>query len=134
MNTFYNGGLGPQAHMQMGGMGPGMHGPGFAPGYQSFGGGPGIGVPLQASGVGQPVPPTGPTGPIGMGFNMGGMWGVNDATAQMGMQLGRSAVHAGQEYVEKSVGHISLCFYSRFPLTQPGYDVTARLVPPNDAP
>ena len=31
-------------------------------------------------------------------------WGVNDATAQMGMQFGRSAVSAGQEYVEKNVG------------------------------
>jgi hypothetical protein len=32
------------------------------------------------------------------------MWGVNDATAQIGMQLGRSAVAAGQEYVEKNLG------------------------------
>lgn len=30
-------------------------------------------------------------------------WGVNDATAQFGMQLGTSAVAAGQEYVQKNV-------------------------------
>lgn len=33
--------------------------------------------------------------------------GMNDATAQMGMQFGKSAVAAGQEYVEKNVGIIS---------------------------
>jgi len=33
-----------------------------------------------------------------------GMWGVNDATAQMGVQLGRSAVAAGQDYMEKNFG------------------------------
>lgn len=32
---------------------------------------------------------------------------MNDATAQMGMQFGKSAVAAGQEYVEKNVGIIS---------------------------
>ncbi|KAF5370167.1 hypothetical protein D9758_001403 [Tetrapyrgos nigripes] len=31
-------------------------------------------------------------------------WGVNDATAQFGMQLGSSAVAAGQEYVQKNFG------------------------------
>lgn len=30
-------------------------------------------------------------------------WGVNDATAQMGMQFGRSAVAAGQDYVERNI-------------------------------
>lgn len=30
--------------------------------------------------------------------------GMNDATAQMGMQFGKSAVAAGQEYMEKNVG------------------------------
>lgn len=30
-------------------------------------------------------------------------WGVNPATAQFGMQLGQSAVAAGQEYVQKNV-------------------------------
>jgi hypothetical protein len=50
-----------------------------------------------------------------MGMNMGGFgafgpaaggqWpmGMNDATAQMGMQFGKSAVAAGQDYVEKNV-------------------------------
>ena len=32
-----------------------------------------------------------------------GMWGVNDATAQLGIQLGQNAVAAGQEYVQKNV-------------------------------
>lgn len=30
-------------------------------------------------------------------------WGINDATAQFGMQLGQSAVAAGQDYVQKNV-------------------------------
>lgn len=29
-------------------------------------------------------------------------WGINDATAQFGMQLGQSAVAAGQDYVQKN--------------------------------
>ncbi|KAG6328561.1 hypothetical protein ID866_10526, partial [Astraeus odoratus] len=29
-------------------------------------------------------------------------WGMNDATAQFGMQLGQSAVAAGQDYVQKN--------------------------------
>lgn len=32
-----------------------------------------------------------------------GAWGINDTTAQFGMQLGSSAVAAGQEYVQKNV-------------------------------
>jgi hypothetical protein len=35
-----------------------------------------------------------------------GMWGMNDATAQLGIQLGQNAVAAGQEYVQKNVGRI----------------------------
>jgi len=31
-----------------------------------------------------------------------GMWGVNDATAQLGIQLGQNAVAAGQDYVQKN--------------------------------
>src|SRR5579859_6854705 len=34
------------------------------------------------------------------------MWNLNDSTAQMGMQLGKNAMMAGSEYVEKNV-----CFY-----------------------
>ncbi len=30
-------------------------------------------------------------------------WGLNDATAQFGMQLGQNAVAAGQDYVQKNV-------------------------------
>lgn len=30
-------------------------------------------------------------------------WGLNDATAQFGMQMGRNAVAAGQDYVQKNV-------------------------------
>lgn len=30
-------------------------------------------------------------------------WGINDATAQFGMQLGQSAVAAGQDYMQKNV-------------------------------
>ncbi|ESK88699.1 copii-coated vesicle component hrf1 [Moniliophthora roreri MCA 2997] len=33
-------------------------------------------------------------------------WGINDATTQFGMQLGTSAVAAGQEYVQKNFGGI----------------------------
>ena len=37
-----------------------------------------------------------------------GAWGnMNDATAQMGVQFGKSAVAAGQDYVEKNVGKVS---------------------------
>jgi hypothetical protein len=36
--------------------------------------------------------------------NMNFGWtGMNDATAQMGVQFGKSAVAAGQDYVEKNV-------------------------------
>lgn len=40
-------------------------------------------------------------------------WGqfgmMNDATAQMGMQFGRSAVAAGQEYMNKNVSILQMC-------------------------
>lgn len=39
-------------------------------------------------------------------------WGMNDATAQFGMQLGHSAVAAGQDYVQRNVHLISSIFYS----------------------
>ncbi|KAF7303736.1 WD-REPEATS-REGION domain-containing protein [Mycena indigotica] len=35
-----------------------------------------------------------------------GAWGVNDATAQFGMQLGQSAVAAGQDYVQRTWGGV----------------------------
>lgn len=33
---------------------------------------------------------------------------MNDPTAQMGFQLGKSAVDAGQQYMEQNVSHIHL--------------------------
>jgi hypothetical protein len=50
-------------------------------------------------------------GHMGQGAQMAGggggpnfaAWGMNDATAQFGMQLGQSAVAAGQDYVQKNV-------------------------------
>ncbi|TFK47387.1 YIF1-domain-containing protein [Heliocybe sulcata] len=48
----------------------------------------------------QPIP-----GPQGPGIpDIASAWGVNPATAQFGMQLGQSAVAAGQEYVQKNLG------------------------------
>ncbi|KAJ7489476.1 protein transporter yif1 [Mycena latifolia] len=35
-----------------------------------------------------------------------GAWGMNDATAQFGMQLGHSAVAAGQDYVQRTWGGV----------------------------
>ncbi|KAJ7771884.1 protein transporter yif1 [Mycena metata] len=35
-----------------------------------------------------------------------GAWGMNDATAQFGMQLGSSAVAAGQDYVQRTWGGV----------------------------
>lgn len=51
-----------------------------------------------------PGPAGGQGGPglMSPGFPMPmGAFGMNDATAQFGMQLGQSAVAAGQEYVQK---------------------------------
>lgn len=62
--------------------------------FQSFGagsqGGPVRGGPASGPQMQQP----------GLDF---AQWGVNPATAQLGMQLGQSAVAAGQEYVQKNV-------------------------------
>ncbi|KAF9074717.1 YIF1-domain-containing protein [Rhodocollybia butyracea] len=57
--------------------------------------------PQQPSYVPQPDA-FGWTAGLGTGF------GMNDATAQFGMQLGSSAVAAGQEYVQKNLGLFSL--------------------------
>ena len=52
--------------------------------------------------VHSPAPPApGVSGYQNVGFN--GWPGMNDATAQMGVQFGKSAVAAGQDYVEKNV-------------------------------
>lgn len=50
-----------------------------------------MGAPGPTSGGGQYAPAFG-------GF-------MNDQTAQMGFQLGKTAAMAGQEYVEQNVGH-----------------------------
>lgn len=49
---------------------------------------------------------TGPNAPMGYDTSGFGAWpGMNDATAQMGVQFGRSAVAAGHDYVEKNVSY-----------------------------
>jgi hypothetical protein len=78
------------------------------PQWQSFTAVPaGVGaVPVPGT---QAIPPQ-----AAPGFTIpaaAGMWGVNDATAQMGVHLGRSAVAAGQDYMEKNVSSLSsTCF------------------------
>src|SRR5271170_1568511 len=51
----------------------------------------------------QPAPGQGHMGHFGPGF--GGF--INDPTTQMGLQITKSAVHAGQEYMEQNVGSSS---------------------------
>jgi hypothetical protein len=60
--------------------------------------------------AGYHAPTPGQTGPVpvqGYSSGFGGPgapgWQMNDATAQMGVQFGKSAVAAGQDYVEKNV-------------------------------
>ncbi|KAM6497252.1 protein transporter yif1 [Amanita muscaria] len=48
---------------------------------------------------------TGPTGPTVPAPEYAA-WGLNDATAQLGMQVGRNAVEAGQRYVSSHFGTI----------------------------
>jgi len=95
-NTFHQP---PQQHLT-GSQGPGGYG---IPGN-----------PNAAYGM-YPQPPnvytTGQQGPSSLGMGAGAApgfggtpWGMNDATAQIGIQLGRTAVQAGQEYVEKNFG------------------------------
>ncbi len=59
-----------------------------------------------------PQPGGGPTTGAGVAGGGGGggvyapdfsAWGLDGATAQLGMQLGHSAVAAGQDYVQKNV-------------------------------
>jgi hypothetical protein len=83
--------------------------PQFAqPQWQSFGAVPaGVGaVPVPGT---QPMPPGQPNAMPG--FSLPAAWGVNDATAQMGVQLGRSAVAAGQDYMEKNVCNSRLEYF-----------------------
>ncbi|KAG7443013.1 YIF1-domain-containing protein [Guyanagaster necrorhizus] len=52
----------------------------------------------------QPPPPPNPN--VGSNFVQPDFvaWGMNDATTQLGLQLGNSAVQAGQEYVQRNFG------------------------------
>ncbi|KAG6876811.1 hypothetical protein C0993_000277 [Termitomyces sp. T159_Od127] len=72
-------------------------------GYQRFSSSPGRASPPQA---GYHVPAYVPAAPAPAADF--GAWGVNDATAQFGMQLGQSAVAAGQDYVQRNFGAMSV--------------------------
>jgi hypothetical protein len=54
-------------------------------------------------GYGQSPPQQGAQGSNYMHPAFGGF--ISDPTTQMGLQMGRSAVEAGQQYVEQNVGH-----------------------------
>lgn len=58
------------------------------------------------AGYHQNAPPPAPAADGGMGSipaTQFGAWGIDGATAQLGMQLGHSAVAAGQEYMQRNV-------------------------------
>ncbi|TCD66876.1 hypothetical protein EIP91_000774 [Steccherinum ochraceum] len=82
----------PQQHPQQHPPPPPMHNAGYGQ-YQ-----PAAALPRQPPLHGQ-MPPMGPTAPVDFSA-----WGLNDATAQLGMQLGSNAVAAGQDYVTKNLG------------------------------
>ncbi|KAG6875143.1 hypothetical protein C0992_004999 [Termitomyces sp. T32_za158] len=80
--------------------------PGSPDGYQRFSSSAGQGTP---PGPGYHVPAYVPAPSVGQqqgqqGQGDFGAWGMNDATAQFGMQLGQSAVAAGQDYVQRNFG------------------------------
>lgn len=90
-----------------------------AGGYQSFGNG------NQAPLHGQMGPPLSPNGsripqqipqqhqqPSVLIPGIANAWGVDNATAQIGVQFGRTAVAAGQDYVEKHVSIRTSCWLS----------------------
>ncbi len=72
-------------------------GSGANQGYGHEGVGVGVGGQAQAQGGGSYAP--GPE-PAPADFRA---WGLDGATAQLGMQLGSSAVAAGQDYMQKNV-------------------------------
>lgn len=82
----------PQPHMSSSYMAPQVgHGQ-----YQPLGS---MGSPPRQQPIHGQVPShMHPTAPVDFSA-----WGLNDATAQFGMQLGQSAVAAGQDYVSKNV-------------------------------
>jgi hypothetical protein len=77
--------------------GPGLHAPyAGAPGYgQPAYMRPAFGAPAPGGQMGHGVPPVPPPDFAA--------WGVNDATAALGMQLGQSVAAAGQNYVQQNV-------------------------------
>ncbi len=63
----------------------------------------------------QPHPQMNPSGPgAPVDFSA---WGLDNATAVFGMQLGQSAVAAGQDYVQKNVRSVSRAVPMSLPLT-----------------
>ncbi|KAJ7740954.1 protein transporter yif1 [Mycena maculata] len=96
--------------------------PGSPQGYQRFTSSPQPGQyvapshvpaytsPFQHQQQQPPQPPHGahghPQAPPMMPPPQFGAWGMNDATAQFGMQLGQSAVAAGQDYVQRTWGGV----------------------------
>jgi hypothetical protein len=95
-----------------GGLGLNAGGPSQSAGYNAYSN---LGSFGSVAGGGNPAgtgPASYPQVPVNnmMGMGMGGVpgttpWGMgmNDATAQMGLQFGRSAMMAGHEYMEKNV-------------------------------
>ncbi|KAJ7148622.1 protein transporter yif1 [Mycena crocata] len=97
--------------------------PGSPQGYQRFTSSPQPGQPQQQYATShvpaytspfqhqqnqppQPHPHSGHGQPPPMMPPQFGAWGMNDATAQFGMQLGHSAVAAGQDYVQRTWGGV----------------------------
>ncbi|KAJ6513912.1 YIF1-domain-containing protein [Mycena vitilis] len=79
---------------------PGQHQPTYAPAHV-----PAYTSPFQH----HQQPPQQPHGLPGQPPIMPpqfGAWGMNDATAQFGMQIGQSAVAAGQDYVQRTWGGV----------------------------
>ena len=61
---------------------------------------PPMGQPYQPGMNMHPMQAQNPTQAMGADFTA---WGLDGATAQLGMQLGHSAVAAGQDYVQRNV-------------------------------
>lgn len=76
----------------------------------------------QQSGYGSPYQPQGPQG--GNPSHAFGAYGgfMNDQTAQMGFQVGQTALKHGQEYVEQNVCYIHAFKCYRTALTEPKFN------------
>ena len=71
---------------------------GYVSGYPPVGS-----PPRQPTVRGQPPPPLQQQQGPAVDFTA---WGFDDATAQLGMQIGQNAVAAGQDYVQRRVSEI----------------------------